>query len=248
MILVWLLVFRVKDLGDHSLASLTRKICSKLADLGISSGRFPPPLADFLTGRFGYLCQQIPQADFLTGRFGFLWQQIPPCRFPDWQIWLICWQIYWLADMGISASTFPPGRFSDWQFGKSAADLLTGRFGYFCQQILPQQIFWLAYLGIYAGRLPQAVLVNLLADLLTGRFGESVGIFTDWQIWVFLWADSPPADILTGRFGYFCGQIPPGRFPGWQIWWICWQIYWLAYLGISAGRSPHPPKYHWPES
>ena len=127
------------------LPSLREKICSKLANLGISASRFSPwriswlaevgvsasrfPPADLLSyrfgesaGRFGKFCQQIPLGKFPDWQsLVFLPADFPPSRFTEWQIWWICWQIwvYLLAD-------FPP------------ADFLTGRFWYFCWQICTQ--------------------------------------------------------------------------------------------------------------
>ena len=83
----------------------------------------------------------------------------------------------WLAVLGISASRFPDwqilvfllSRFLPYQI-YWLADLLIGRFGYFCQQIPPRQISWLADFGISAGRFAPA-------DLLSGRLG-----YICWQI------------------------------------------------------------------
>ena len=112
----------------------------------------------------------------------------------------------------------------------------------------------LAYLGISASRFgPRQTLVFLLADspqadFLTGRFGESA-----WRLGYFCWqvpprqiswledfgisASKPPAEFLTGRFGESAG-----KFPDWQIWWICWQIYWWqSWVFLLAD----PPNFCW---
>ena len=120
---------------------------------------------------------------------------------PNWQIW-----VFLLADS-------PPGTFPDWHIwvfllaDSSQADFLTGRFGYFCQQIPPWQITWLTDLGISAGRFPKQISwladlgisaskfpprqITWLADLGISASRLPPGIFPDWQIWVFLQTDSP---------------------------------------------------------
>ena len=77
----------------------------------------------------------------------------------NWQIWVFLpedspRQISWLADLGISASRFPK------------ADFLIGRFGYFCNQIPPRQIW---------------VFLLLIPPISAGRFSEIHQIH--WQIY-----------------------------------------------------------------
>ena len=109
----------------------------------------------------------------------------------------------WLADLGISASRFLPSRFPDWQI----LVFLLSRF-------LPHQISW------------QADLVNLLADLLTGRFG-------------YFCQQIPPRQISwLADFGISAGRFTPSRFPDWQIWWICWQIWLFLLADFLPGKFP----------
>ena len=111
-----------------------------------------------------------------------------------------------LADLPpISACTFsdsqqfcqqiPP--ISAGRFGESTSRFNTpisaGRFSY------SQQICWQIYLQF------------LLADLLTDRFGDSVGRF----IPLFLLADLVTVTKLASRF---MPTIFAGRFADWQIW------------------------------
>ena len=172
---------------------------------GISAGRFTPPI--FSDSR------QIS------------WQIYTPIsagRFTDWQIWWICQQIYpppawqiWWGSQNLPADLLP-GRFTDWQIWWESLNLLTdlpppisaGRFA-------DWQIWWQS-LNLPADIPP--------ADLLPGRFGESVSRFDT---------------HLPGRFGESASRFTPPS--AWQIWWgsqnlpadlspssklTDWQIWW----------------------
>ena len=77
---------------------------------------------------YSYACQpyEIKLAQNWQKYPGISASRFPPGRFTDWQIWWICQQIH---------PPFLTGRFGDSHW--LLADLLTGRFGWICQQISP---------------------------------------------------------------------------------------------------------------